>query len=125
MSTELQTTNCRIGAPSQPTVTHMKRVQALGDNDNVLLEDTEELGTRMGEDRRAEKKESRKGEKKQVIDIDIDDGVDQLDESEGEDGNEPGVVPFVLGDLRYPEDDEFESQDDGELLIFSGHFVGF
>jgi len=103
----------------------MKRVQALGDNDNVLLEDTEELGTRMGEDRRAEKKESRKGEKKQVIDIDIDDGVDQLDESEGEDGNEPGVVPFVLGDLRYPEDDEFESQDDGELLIFSGHFVGF
>jgi len=119
VSTELQTTNRAIGAHSQHTMTHMKRVPPLNDNVIVLSEDTEEVGTRMGEDGRAEEKESRKGEKKQV---DIDDEMDELDESEGENGNEPGVAPCVLGDLGYPEDNEFESQDDGERFTFSGHF---
>ena len=124
VSTELQTANCAIDAPSQHTVTYMKWVPTLNDNDIVLLEDTEKVETRMSEEGRAEEKEGEKGEKKQVIDVDIDDEMDELDESEREDGNEPGVAPSVPGDLEYPEDDEFDSQDDGKLFTFSGHIFG-
>lgn len=126
-STELRTAN--IDAPSQHTVTHMKWVPTINDNDIVLLEDPEKVETRMSEEGRAEEKESRKGEKKRVIDID--DKMDELDGSEGEDGseeedgNQPGVATFVLGDLGYPEDDELESQDDGKLSHFLGTSSGF
>jgi len=100
----------------------MKWVPTLNDNDIVLLEDTEKVETRTSEEGRAEEKEGEKGEKKQVIDVDIDNEMDELDGSEREDGNEPGVAPSVPGDLEYPEDDEFDSQDDGKLFTFSGHF---
>jgi len=100
----------------------MKWVPTLNDNDIVLLEDTEKAETRTSEEGRAEEKEGEKGKKKQVIDVDIDDEMDELDESEREDGTEPRVAPFVLRDLGYPEDDEFDSQDDGKLFTFSGHF---
>jgi len=102
----------------------MKWVPTLNDNDIVLLEDTEKVETRMSEEGRAEEKEGEKGEKKQVIDVDIDNEMDELDGSEREDGNEPGVAPSVPGDLEYPEDDEFDSQDDGKLFTFSGHIFG-